>query len=94
MDTVAQLTREFSAQDFPNGGPDTRMLDRCRDIARNYARMENAVAVLSDLRSNVSYIYYGGFSRTLGIDRQGDGRMNCPACCRPGTPTNRQTDKK
>ena len=74
MDTVAQLTREFSAQDFPNGGPDTRMLDRCRDIARNYARMENAVAVLSDLRSNVSYIYYGGFSRTLGIDRQGESR--------------------
>lgn len=35
------------------------MLERYRIIAGNYAVMENAVAVLSDLRNNVSYIYYG-----------------------------------
>ena len=38
-----------------------------KGIARGYAVMENAVAVLSDMRSDFSYIYYGGFARTLGL---------------------------
>lgn len=34
--------------------------------------MESGRLVLSDLRTNVSYIYYGSFSRMLGIDKCGD----------------------
>ncbi len=67
MDTVDRLNREFSAQDFAENLPDSSVLERYREVARNYARMENAVAVLSDLRARVSYIYYGGFARMLGI---------------------------
>lgn len=67
MDTVDRLNREFSAQDFAENLPDSSVLERYREVARNYARMENAVAVLSDLRVRVSYIYYGGFARMLGI---------------------------
>ncbi len=74
MDTVSQLNREFSAQDFSRGGSELRLLDRCRAIAENYARMEHAIAVLSDLQAKVSYIYYGAFARTLGIGRSGEIR--------------------
>lgn len=74
MDTIDILNREFSAQDFTEGQPYAAMLGRYKDIARNYARMENAIAVLSDLRSNASYIYYGGFSRMLGENGCGKDR--------------------
>ncbi len=70
MDTKEMLNREFFGQDFSSIQPDARLLEKYKDIARNYARMENAVAVLSDLRTNASYIYYGGFSRLLGIRQE------------------------
>ncbi len=60
-----RLNKEFSAQSFAAKQPYAEMLDRYKEMARNYARMENAVAVLSDLRTDASYIYYGGFSRML-----------------------------
>lgn len=72
MDTIDILNKEFFTQDFVEEQPYAEMLNRYKDIARNYARMENAVTVLSDLRTNVSYIYYGSFSRMLGIDKCGD----------------------
>lgn len=71
MDTRDILDKEFSAQDFTGGQPYAGQLRRYKDIASNYACMENAVAVLSDLRTNESYIYYGGFSRTLDIGKCG-----------------------
>ena len=71
MDTIDILNREFSGQDFAKGQPYAEMLDMYRDLACSYARIENAIAVLSDLRTGSSYIYYGGFSRTLGIDKSG-----------------------
>ncbi len=71
MDTRDILDKEFSKLDFGNGQPLARLLGTYKDIARNYARLENAVAILSDLRTNTSYIYYGGFAQTLGM---GHGR--------------------
>lgn len=72
MDIIDILNKEFFTQDFVEEQPYAEMLNRYKDIARNYARMENTIAVLSDLRTNVSYIYYGSFSRMLGIDKCGD----------------------
>lgn len=72
MDTIDILNNEFLTQDFAEEQPYAELLDKYKDIARNYAQMENAVAVLSDLRTNVSYIYYGSFSRMLKIDKCGD----------------------
>lgn len=72
MDTIDILNNEFLTQDFAEEQPYAELLDKYKDIARNYAQMENAVAVLSDLRTNVSYIYYGSFSRMLEIDKCGD----------------------
>lgn len=70
MNTRDILNREFHAQHFTEGQPYEEMLGRYKDIARNYARMENAIAVLSDLRTNTSYIYYGGFSQMLRTGRR------------------------
>ena len=71
MDTIDILNREFSGQDFAEEQPYAEMLDRYRGLACSYARIENTIVVLSDLRTSSSYIYYGGFSRTLGIDKSG-----------------------
>ena len=76
MNTREILSREFSSQEFPVGMIAGDELSRYKDAARNYALLENAIAVLSDLRTHESYIYYGGFARTLGIDHSGDmGRV-------------------
>ena len=56
MDTIDILNREFSGQDFAKGQPYAEMLDRYRDLACSYARIENAIAVLSDLRVQVTSI--------------------------------------
>lgn len=72
MDTKGILSKEFSAQDFAEEQPYAEMLDRYKDMACNYASMENAIAVLSDLRTNASYIYYGKFSRMLDIGKYGN----------------------
>lgn len=69
MKTIDILNKEFFAQEFSEIQPYSEELTQYKRIAYNYARMENAVAVLSDLRSNASYVYYGGFARMLGIDK-------------------------
>lgn len=76
MDTTDILNREFSKQDFAGEQPYAELLDRYRETACAYARLENAIAVLSDMKSNVSYIYYGGFSRMLQMDGIGkEGKL-------------------
>lgn len=74
MNTAAQLAREFSAQEFSGDRTSAGLLAACREMAAHYAGLEQAIAVLSDLRANVSYIWYGGFSRTLGLERHGETR--------------------
>lgn len=59
--TVDILNREFSSQDFSGEPVCNNIPEKYVNIASDYARIENAIAVLSDLRSNVSYICYGGF---------------------------------
>ncbi|MDE6862608.1 MAG: LuxR C-terminal-related transcriptional regulator [Alistipes sp.] len=44
-------------------------------IAEAYASAENAIAVLSDMRTDSSMICYGGFADTLGIKRPEGSRM-------------------
>lgn len=64
MDIVDKLNRKLLKQDFiPRGkAAYQEELEMYKGIARGYAVMENAVAVLSDMRSDFSYIYYGGFA--------------------------------
>lgn len=69
MDTINILNSEFSAQDFSEVKISEDMLNIYKDTARNYADIENAIAVLSDVKTNVSYIYYGKFADILAIER-------------------------
>lgn len=70
MEIVNELNRAFLNQGLSREGGvrDGDELERCRILAQNYARLENALTVLSDMRSNRSIICYGGFARTLGFD--------------------------
>lgn len=75
MNVVSQLNDELLKQDFAAGKDQLyrEELERCKETARSYARTENCVAVLSDMHSNTSYIYYGGFSGMLGLDAREEG---------------------
>jgi len=43
-------------------------LTQYRYMAFMYARIENSIAVLSDMKANKSYIYNGGVAKELGFD--------------------------
>lgn len=62
-----QLNHTLLRQDFEREHPQAAELERYKDMAANYARLEQAIAVLSDLRADASYAYYGGFAATLGL---------------------------
>lgn len=69
MNTFKELNRMFlKSQTIYT---DALQLNNYKDIAAQYAQMENAIAVLSDLLTYRSYIYYGGFAETLSIGRVG-----------------------
>lgn len=60
------LGREFFSQDFSGEQIYAGQLEKYKQTAAGYARIENAVTVLSDLHAGTSYIYYGGFAQLLG----------------------------
>ena len=61
MDIIDKLNKELLKQNF------IHELDKYREVAYRYACLENAISVLSDMRTNISYIHYGGFSEVLGL---------------------------
>lgn len=66
MDIQKKLSRNFQLQSF--GTDDDKEKEYfLRTVASGYAITENAIAVLSDLRTNISYIYYGGLAGLTGI---------------------------
>ena len=75
MDIVDRLTSELMKLRDSDESPqsDPSLTERYKTAARNYASMENTVSVLSDLKSNVSHIYYGRFAETLGIGNRPAG---------------------
>ena len=66
-----RLNRVLAGQDFTGQTDRCEGLERYIAAARCYALTVNAVAVLSDMRTNTSYIHYGGFARALGLGRGG-----------------------
>lgn len=67
MEIIHQLNNELlkPASDGMPVCPDE--LNYFKDIARSYACTEQAIAVLSDMHTDTSYIYYGKFAETLGL---------------------------
>ena len=72
MNIVDELNNEFSKQKllYKVGQQPMAELEKYKQIAMGYAEMENAVSVLSDMHTNVSYVYYGRFSQVFGWNRE------------------------
>ena len=51
----------------PKGLEQTTGIEKYLSIASVYAQVENAIAVLSDMEQNVSYIYYGNIAKEFGL---------------------------
>lgn len=74
MNIVSTLNDELLKQPFLNRKGESMLLDGYQQVARMYAKVENSIAVLSDLKSKKSYIYYGGFSERLGVADREDSK--------------------
>lgn len=74
MNIARQLNDELMNQNFAAERTGMEQSDRLRLLAQGYANVENALAVLSDMYAGDSHIYYGGFSRTLGMSTTDDGQ--------------------
>ena len=62
-DLNKQLLKQHNAADLKN----IEQLKICQEIARNFADLENGIAVLSDLYNNKSYVYSGKIADELNI---------------------------
>ncbi len=74
MDIKNKLNNELLKQAFAEEQLQPGKLDECRLIASTYARIENSIAVLSDMKANTSYIYYGGTAERLGIAKRNSSK--------------------
>lgn len=75
MNILHQLNEELLKQPFITGSHSWDGLKEGCQIALQYACLENAIAVLSDLKTNCSYIYYGGVSAALGLAETGSMKV-------------------
>ncbi|MCL1669260.1 helix-turn-helix transcriptional regulator [Elizabethkingia ursingii] len=64
------LNEQLLQQNFGKENNPHAQLLAGQDIAKIYAQTENAIAVLSDLVSDKSYIYYGNIATTLGLTKE------------------------
>ncbi len=69
MSVVKKLNHELLQQCFLE--EERVKLEEYKQAAALYARVENAIAVLSDMRANVSYIYYGKTAEHLDLAQTG-----------------------
>lgn len=72
MNVKTALNNELLAQDFAGEVNLNRYLTHYKQVASMYAEVENSIAVLSDMGSNRSYIYYGKVGEFLGIALHGE----------------------
>lgn len=67
MNIVTTLNEELLKQPFVEERNEPTLLAECRHIAFVYSKIENSIAVLSDLKADKSYIYHGGTAAGLGL---------------------------
>lgn len=67
----SNLNNKLLSQSFAPAEQSYEWIEKCKMMAASYAIVENAVAVLSDLKEKVSYIYYGGIASLLEIGEKG-----------------------
>lgn len=71
MNIVSTLSEKLLQQDFSEDQYKDDLLHRYRAVAHSYAEIENSIAVLSDLKSDKSYIYNGAMAQLLGLSTKG-----------------------
>lgn len=62
------LDIKLFSQPLPDFSEPNLQLDECKSIARLFAKLENTISVLSDMKSRKSYIYTGGVADQLGFE--------------------------
>lgn len=76
MNIINSLSESLLNQKFDIGSNKVEILEHCKCVAQMYSQVEHAIAVLSDLKANTSYIYKGYMAETLGIQPSTDGVIN------------------
>lgn len=66
MPIQSDLTHYLLHQDFRSNSGQSQLI-HCRQIAQNFASLENGIAIISDLKCNKSYIYCGKIADELTI---------------------------
>lgn len=69
----SEITAQLLGQDFEGCSTFSQQLEVAKIAAMHHCRAENAIAVLSNLRSNTSFIMYGRLASRLGIAAQREG---------------------
>jgi DNA-binding CsgD family transcriptional regulator len=67
MNIVSTLNEKLLNQPFSNDMEEFELLVKYQQIAYGYTVVENSIAVLSDLKSNKSYVYNGKMAERLGL---------------------------
>jgi len=70
MNVVSTLNEKLLSQSFGEEQNESALLKDYQHIAYTYSRLENSIAVLSDLKSDRSYVYNGGTAEGLGIAKK------------------------
>lgn len=70
MDIKEDLSQQLLGQTFEDGDKCQAELAVYKQLAKGYAAVENAIAVLSDLKTAKSYVYYGSWSASLALPDQ------------------------
>ena len=68
MNVNDELEKQLLEQPFTDEHSEE---DDYRLMTMRYAQIENAIAVLSDMKTNASYICYGGLAERLGVSKRG-----------------------
>ena len=68
----SQLSKELLGQAFTDDLCSFEKRIEYQNIAAAYSKIENSIAVLSDLKENKSYIYCGSVAERIGIGNKGD----------------------
>lgn len=72
MNIINSLSESLLNQKFDADSNKVEILKSCQQIAQMYAQIEHAIAVLSDLQANTSYIYKGKIAETIGLESSTD----------------------
>lgn len=72
MNIIETLNDSLLKQPFENTHNLHELLKQHMQVAYMYAKIENSIAVLSNLNSNKSYIYYGGIAAELGLSKKNE----------------------